>query len=223
MEARRPGVSRIVVAVDGEVTMRAAQSLAVYPGVETVAVLGPAKSPHFPTIDTPAGWDLVIGSERAAKVAAKHELPAAVVGDLHAQPGMSLGSPIGLALALAVGIDALETVAVALPGAPEGESMVVFPSPIDNREATIDIVDGHEVHLARGEGPLAAAMALGARRHRVIVDDFAFLEGIALAAAAVVALEDPADGPTPVWVRAVSYLRVATDMGLVIGERSAVD
>jgi hypothetical protein len=55
----------------------------------------------------------------------------------------------------------------------------------------------------------------------VIVDDHQFLEGVALAAAAVAALEgEPLAGPTPVWTRAEAYLRAAVDMGLVIAERS---
>lgn len=213
-------MSRIVVVVDGEVDMRAAQSLAVHPGVEAVALLGPTKSPHFPTVATPAGWDLVLGSGRAAEVAAEHAMAAAIVGELSDQRGISLGSPHGLALALAVGLEAVQTVAVALPGPPAGESAVVFPSPIDARPAIVESVDGHEVHVARGEGSLAAAMALGADRHRVIVDDHSFLEGVALAAAAVAALAAGLEGPTPVWTRADAYLRAAVDMGLVIGERS---
>lgn len=204
--------------------MRAAQSLAVHPGVGAVALLGPTKSPHFPTVASAAGWDLVLGSGRAAQVAAEHVLTAAVAGELSGQPGISLGSPLGLALALAVGLEGIQTVAVALPGSPAGESVVVFPSPIDARAAAVETVDGHQVQVARGEGALAAAMALGSDRHRVIIDDHRFLEGVALAAAAVAALEGGlVDGPTPVWTRAEAYLRAAVDMGLVIGERSPAD
>lgn len=200
--------------------MRAAQSLAVHPGIEAVALLGPTKSPHFPTVETPAGWDLIVGLEGAAAAGVRHDLPVAVVAELDDQPGISLGSPVGLALALAVGVDGIRTVAVAIPGAGAGETQVVFPSPIDSRQAEVEIIDGHDVLVARGEGTLAAALALGEQRHRVIVDDSSFLGGVALAAAAVAALAAPLDGPTPVWTRADTYLRACAEMGLVIGERS---
>ncbi len=200
--------------------MRAAQSLAVHSGIDGVAVLAPAKSNHFPTTDTVEGWDLVMGSERAVGAGRKHGVPVAVTGAVDAHAGVSLGSPVGLALALAVGVEGIETLAVAVPGEPGGDLPVVFPSPIDSRASVAERFDGHEVRVARGDGPLAAVMVLGAERHRVVLDDHSFLAGIALAAAAVVALEVEPATATPAWSHSEIYLRAAVEMGLVIGERT---
>lgn len=217
METGRPGVSRVAIAVDGEVTLRAAQSLSVHPGVDEVVVLSPSENTHFATVENARGFDVLVGTDRAAPLGVRDQVPVAVTGDLPDQPGVSLGSPIGLALALAVGLEAVEIVGVATPGDAEGAETVVFPSPIDARFADKRKIDGHLVHVAGGDGPLAAAMVLGAGRHRVIVDDHRFMAGVALAAAAAVSLATGLDGP--VWTRAAEYLRTAVEMGLVIGER----
>jgi hypothetical protein len=213
-------VSRLVVAVEGEVTMRAAQSLVVHPGVDEVSLLAPAKSVHFPTVSSPAGCDLVIGSEKAAGAGKKHGIPVAVTGTLDDQAGVFLGSPVGLALALAVGMDMVETIALALPGEASGDTTVVFPSPIDARSAIVEHYDGHAIQVARGQGTLAAVMVMGSARHRVVLDDNSFLTGIALAAAAVVGLDSELGTAIPAWSRSVEYLQAAVSMGLVIGERS---
>ncbi len=214
-------MNRVLIAVEGEVTMRAAQSLAAQPGVDQISLLAPAKSASFPTVERATGYDLIVGRAVAAEVGAKEGIPAVVEGTLEVQPGMYHASIAGLAMSLAVGVDGVETVAVATPGEPQGRRHLVFPSPIDARNAVEDRVDGHEVLVANGAGPLASAMVLGADRHRVIVDDHHFLAGIALAAAAAVALTDPPEEPVPVWTRAGDYLRLAVEMGLVIGERAA--
>jgi hypothetical protein len=214
-------VNRILIAVEGELTMRAAQSLASQPGVDQLSLLAPAKSASFPTVERATGYDLVVGRTVAAEVGANEGIPAVVEGTLKGQPGIYHASIQGLAMALAVGVDEVETVAIATPGDPQGRDQLVFPSPIDSRKARAKRVDGHEVLVASGPGPLASAIVLGANRHRVIVDDHHFMAGIALAAAAAVALTDPPHESLPVWTRAVDYLRVAVEMGLVIGERAA--
>lgn len=214
-------MSRLVVAVEGEVTMRAAQSLVVHPGVDEVSLLAPAKSVHFPTVSSPAGWDLVIGATKAADAGRKHDLPVAVTGTLEDQPGVFLGSPVGLALALAVGVNMVDTIALALPGDTSGDVTVVFPSPIDARSAIVEHHDGHDIRVARGQGNLAAVIVMGSDRHRVVLDDNSFLAGIALAAAAVVGLDSQPGTSFPVWTRSADYLQTAVAMGLVIGERPA--
>ena len=214
-------MSRLVVAVEGEVTMRAAQSLVVHPGVDEVALLAPAKSVLFPTVSSPVGWDLVVGSGKAAGAGRRHGVPVAVSGTLDGQPGVFLGSAVGLALALAVGVDMVETIAVALPGETSGDTTVVFPSPIDARPAIVERHDGHDIQIARGPGSLAAVMVMGSGRHRVVLDDNSFLTGIALAAAAVVGLGSEPGTAFPVWSRSADYLQTAVSMGLVIGERTA--
>lgn len=214
-------MSRLVVAVEGEVTMRAAQSLVVHPGVDEVALLAPAKSLHFPTVSSPAGWDLVVGSEKAARAGRRHGIPVAVAGTLDDQPGVFLGSAVGLALALAVGVDMVETIAVALPGEASGDDDVVFPSPIDARPTIVERHDGHDIRVSRGPGNLAAVMVMGSDRHRVVLDDHSFMTGIALAAAAIVGLDAGQVTAFPVWSRSADYLQTAVAMGLVIGERAA--
>lgn len=211
---------RVVVAVDGETTTRAAHSLSTHPGVDEVVLLGPATSAHFDTVRSVSGFDAVVGTEKAAVPASKAGLPAVVTGEMGTGIGISGASVEGLALALAVGVEAVHSLAIAIPGDPDGDESVTFPSPIDERPARRRRYDGHQLHVAYGSDELAAAMVLGETRHRVVVDHPLFMAGIALAAGVGVLLEAPVAEPTPVWTRAEPYLRAAVDMGLVIGERS---
>ena len=213
-------MSRILVAVEGEVTMRAAQTLSAHPGVESISLLGPAKSSFFPTTNEAEGHDIVVGGDLAAQVGLEVRIPAAVWGDLGDQDGLSRASIEGLALALAVGVDGVEVVAVATPGNREGDEALMFPSPIDSVPTTTEKVDGHEIHFGASPESVSAAMVRGRDIDRVIIDDHAFMRGIALAAAAATLIEQPAPGGDPVWTRSSSYLRAAVEMGLVIGERT---
>lgn len=208
---------RIVVAVDGDVTTRAAQSLAAHPDVE-VALLSPTTSTQFETVSSAEGFDAVLGTEKAVEAAAEADLPALTNGELLGQVGVAWASITGLALALASEVDG-GIVALAVPGETGGDETVVFPSPIDARNATVESVEDRQVYIARGDSPLAAALALGRHRHRVIVDDYHFMGAVALAAGVGILLEEPLFGPIPVWQRPAAYLRTAADMGLVIGER----
>ncbi|MGC2241394.1 MAG: hypothetical protein WA726_11200, partial [Acidimicrobiia bacterium] len=60
----------------------------------------------------------------------------------------------------------------------------------------------------------AACLALGTERKVTIIEDAAFLDGVALAAGAQVA---ETGEPHAVWDRALPYLQTATAMGLVMG------
>ncbi|HEX2154186.1 MAG TPA: hypothetical protein VHL52_09415 [Acidimicrobiia bacterium] len=211
-------MTRIVVAIDGEVTTRAAQSLSAHPDVQ-VALLSPTTSSQFDTVDSPDGFDAVLGTTKAAQAAAAAGLPVITTGELRDQPGVAWASITGLALALATELHE-GTVAVAVPGEEVGDETVVFPSPIDVRRATVEPVEENKVYIARGDAPLAAALALGRRLHRVIVDDFRFMEAVALAAGVGILMQGPLASPTPVWQRPSAYLQAAADMGLVIGERT---
>lgn len=213
---------RVLVAVDGESTTRAAQSLADHPGIEAVALLAPAKSRNFETVTTAEGFDVVVGKAVATETAQRAGLPAVVEGELPpGARGVYGASILGLALALASDLPGNPTTAVAVEGEPEGERTVMFPSPIDSRPAVEESVDGRSVLVARGEGPLQAAIALGADRHRVVMDHARFMEGIALAAGVGILLERPVDAAIPVWEAASAYLKTAVEMGLVLGERPA--
>ena len=70
--------------------------------------------------------------------------------------------------------------------------------------------------LAHSGNRFAACLAVGARRRVTIVDDAAFLSGVALAAGADVARDEP----TLVFERSLDYLRAATAMGLVMADDS---
>lgn len=214
-------MSRVLVVVDGEVTMRAGHSLAAHPGIASVSVLAPASSTHFPTAEDPGDFDVIVGTDQAATVGHDAGIKVATTGRSSPADGLTGATVTGLALALAVGMEDPTTIAVATPGQPSGSHRVVFPSPIDARKAAEEDVDGHEVLVAEGPGPLGAAMVTGGTRHRVVVDDYSFLTGVVLAAAAAVVLEDGAAGAAPVWSRADLYLRSAVEMGLVVGERRA--
>ena len=205
----------VVVAAEGEATRRAALSLSTHPDVE-VALLGPTTSSQFPVVDSAIGYDAVVGSERAAIEAG---IPAVVPGALERHFGVEHCSIAGLALALAADLEGVGTVAVAVPGAGGGDQEVTFPSPIDSRRARAESFSGRTVFVADSPDDAAAALALGQDRHRVILDDHRFMEGVALAAGVGVLLAGYESGP--VWRHAPAYLQTATEMGLVIGERPA--
>lgn len=210
---------KVAIAVEGEVTTRAAQSLSSHPDVEVV-LLAPAQSSQFEVVDTPEGCVAVFGAGTAVRVAAASHLPAVTTTGLDGGPGVAWASIQGLALALGSDLDSIGCIAAAIPGEPGGEETVVFPSPIDGRQAVEEKVDSRSVLVARGEGALASALALGGDRHRAIMDDHLFMEAIALAAGVGVLGEGEVTGAVPVWERSGPYLRTATEMGLVIGERN---
>jgi hypothetical protein len=68
--------------------------------------------------------------------------------------------------------------------------------------------------MAQSSNRFAACLAVGAGRSVTIVDDGAFMSGIALGAGVSVA-----DGsPKMVFEDALTYLQTATDMGLVMAD-----
>ena len=68
--------------------------------------------------------------------------------------------------------------------------------------------------VAHAPGEFAACLAEGAQRRVAVVDQAAFLSGIALAAG-VACLDGEG---SPVWETALPYLEAATEMGLVMAE-----
>lgn len=209
---------RVVVAAESEATRRAALSLSTHPDVE-VALLAPTTSSQFAVVDSAVGYDAVVGGERAVRAAAEADVPAVVPGALQGHQGIEHCSIPGLALALAADLESPGTVAVAIPGHGGGDETIVFPSPIDSRRAHPETLTGRTLFIADSPENVSAAMALGRDRHLVILDDYRFMEGIALAAGVGPLLAGFEHGP--VWEHAAAYLQAATEMGLVIGERAA--
>lgn len=128
---------------------------------------------------------------------------------------MAGGSPAGLALALASRESDPRLVAVAHPDYAEGSDHVVrFPKPVGRGAVTDTTYSERRVAMAKSQNRFAACLAVGAGRSVTIVDDAAFLSGIALAAGVDVA----GDTPIMVFDNALTYLHTATDMGLVMAD-----
>ena len=210
---------RVVVTVEGEVTTRAAQSLATQPGVE-VSLLGPSPSSQLEVVDSVEGFDAVVGRERALDAGKAAGVPVIAPGALHGLSGVAWCSPAGLALALAADLASPTRIAVALPDDPGGNESVTFPSPIDTRPARSEPLGDRSVLMAASGDPLAAALVTGDHRDRVIMDDHRFMEAIALAAGVGVWMGNP-QGSLRSWDHGDPYLRTATEMGLVVGERTS--
>jgi hypothetical protein len=197
--------------------VRAAHSLSAHPGVDAVVVIGPARSRNFRVVPDASGCDLLIATgPEAPERAIKLGVPLVWDGD-EATPGVSVwgASPKGLALALAAREPDPRVVAVAHPDLDEGtDHQVRFPDPIGLLRVTDASLDGGQVAIAKSPNQFAACLAVGSERSVTMIDDGAFMSGIALAAGAMVAGEDPG----PVWERALDYLQVAAAMGLVMAE-----
>jgi hypothetical protein len=124
-------------------------------------------------------------------------------------------TPIGLALALAAREPDPRIVAAAHPDFEEGsDHLVRFPDPVGSVKAADATFAGRRVALAHSPDRFAACLAVGSERMVTIVDDGAFLSGIALAAG----IDAVNGGPVAVWDRALEYLRAASAMGLVMAD-----
>jgi hypothetical protein len=208
---------RVGVLVTGDIAVRAAHSLSAHPGIDEVVVVGPARSRSFRVATDGAGCDLLVGTGTGAPAKAL-ELGVGLVWDGHqSAPGVSVwgASPLGLTLALASREPDPRLVALAHPDLEEGTGeQVRFPDPIGRLPVTDIAVDGRHVAAAKSPNQFTASLVDGGQRRVAIVDDCAFLSGVALAAAVLIADEEPA----PAWDRALDYLKTATAMGLVMAD-----
>lgn len=180
-------------------------------------VVGPARSRSFRVVPDAAGCDILIGSGTEAPARARRlGVPLVWDGDAPADGVAVWGaSPIGLALALAAREPDPRIVAVAHPDLDEGfDHQVRFPDPIGGAKAADASFGGRHVALAKSPDKFAACLAVGAERRVTIVDDGAFMSGIALAAG----IDAVGETPVAVWDRALDYLHAATTMGLVMAE-----
>ena len=209
---------RIGLLVTGDVSVRAAHALSAHPGVDEVVVIGPATSKSFPVVDSADGCDFLVGvGDTAPGMADRHDVPLIWDGDERSEAVAVWGAnPKGLALALAGREADPHLVAAAHPSFQVNGSnrTTRFPDPIGRVPVMEAAVGGRPIAIAQSNNAFAACLAVGPQRRVTIVDDGAFLSGIALAAGIAVV----GDTPGPVWETALPYLEAATEMGLVMAE-----
>lgn len=207
---------KVGILVTGDVAVRAAHSLAASPLVEEVVVIGPATSRSFKVVDDAGGCDYLIGhGERALEKAEGLDVPLIWDGD-GPQPGVAVwgASPGGMTLSLGARESDPRLIAVAHPSLAGGsDQMVSFPKPVGRLPAADSELGGKRLAQARSGSEFAACLVEGAGRSVAIVDDGAFLSGVALAAGIAAA-----GSGGPVWESALPYLQSAADMGLVLAE-----
>lgn len=208
---------KVGVLVSGDTAVRAAHCLSAHGTVEEVLVVGPARSRSFRVVPDASECDFLIGSgAEAPDRARKLGVPLLWDGDTPAE-GIAVwgASPVGLALALAAREPDPRIVAVAHPDLEEGfDHQVRFPDPVGPAKVADATFGGKHVALAHSPHRFAACLAVGSERRVAIVDDGAFMSGIALAAAIDVLDENPA----AVWDYALVYLQTAAAMGLVMAD-----
>ncbi len=208
---------RVGVLASGDTAVRAAHSLAAHPTVDEVVVIGPARSRSFRVVPDAGDCDILVGSGAGAPARArKLEVPLLWDGETAEEGVMAWGAaPVGLALALAAREADPRIVAAAHPDFEEGsDHQVRFPDPVGSVKVADATFAGRRVALAHSPDRFAACLAVGAERMVTIVDDGAFMSGIALAAS----IDTLNGGPAAVWDRALPYLRAASAMGLVMAD-----
>ena len=208
---------KVGVLASGDTAVRAAHSLNAHDRVDEVMVVGPARSRSFRVVPDASECDFLIGSGDAAPIRArKLGVPLLWDGDNPADGVIVWGaSPVGLALALGAREPDPRVIAVAHPELEEGfDHQVRFPDPVGAAKVADATFGGKHVALAKSPDRFAACLAVGSDRQVTIVDDGAFMSGIALAAAIATVGAEAA----PVWDSALAYLQAAAVMGLVMAE-----
>lgn len=207
---------KIGILVTGDTAVRAAHSLAAHPTVDEVVVIGPARSKSFQVVDTADECDVLVGhGPDAPRRARKHGIPLIWDGETP-EDGVSVygASPEGLTLALAERETDPRVVAVAHPDLEGGDDQKIrFPDPVGSLGSANTVYAGHSLAVAKASDHFAVCLAVGAERRVTVIDDAAFMSGIALAAG-LAALNGEA---APVWDHALGYLNTAVEMGLVMG------
>lgn len=197
--------------------MRAAHSLAADPSVDSVVVVGPAKSRSFQVVEDPSDCDVLIGTgEDAPTRASSFGIPLVWDG-LTPAPGVAVwgASTPGLAAALADRERRVAVAAAADPNLPAGSGQTVrFARPVGATQVEPVDLGGNRVLIGKSYNEYGACLVRSKSRRLAVVDHAAFLAGIALAAGIAVFKQ----GPGPVWDQALTYLEIATGMGLVLAE-----
>ncbi|MGH8916593.1 MAG: hypothetical protein ACRDZM_19020 [Acidimicrobiia bacterium] len=208
---------KVGVLITGDTAVRAAHSLSAHATVDEVVVVGPARSRSFRVVPDADDCDFLIGTGAEAPAKARNlGTPLIWDGDAAAEGVAVWGaSPVGLALALAAREPEPKIIAVAHPDLDEGfDHQVRFPDPIDGLKVADATFGGRPVALAKSLDRFAACLAVGTDRRVTIVDDGAFMSGIALAAG----IDAVGETSIAVWGRALPYLQAAMAMGLVMAE-----
>lgn len=208
---------KVGVLASGDTAVRAAHSLAAHTTVDEVVVIGPARSRTFRVVPDADECDLLVGTGAGAPARA-HKLGVPLLWDGETpEDGVVVwgASPIGLALALGAREPDPRIIAAAHPEFDEGsDHQVRFPDPVGSVKVADATFAGRRVALAHSPDRFAACLAVGSERMVTIVDDGAFMSGIALAAA----IDAVDGGPVAVWERALPYLQAVSAMGLVMAD-----
>jgi len=203
--------------VTGDTAVRAAHSLSAHPTIDEVVVIGPARSKSFRVVPSAEECDFLVGTgPDAPSLARKHGVALIWDGE-SVEDGVIVagGSPAGLGLAIASREADPRLVAVAHPDFAVGTDHVVrFPDPVGSLTVADTTYAGKRVAMAKSPSRFAACLAVGAKRSVTIVDDGAFLSGIALAAGVAVAGADP----KMVFEDSLTYLETASAMGLLMAD-----
>lgn len=208
---------KVGVLIGGDVSVRAAHSLAADPLADSVVVVGPATSRSFEVVDDPSACDLLIGSGSDAPARArKFGLPLVWDGS-HPADGVAVwgASPIGLALAMSSRERRPVIAASAHPDHKAGTGPSVrFARPVGATQTDEVELGDHVVRVGKSYNEYAACQVAAKGRRVTIVDRAAFLSGVALAAGVAAY-----GGSTrPIWDADLSYLETAIGMGLVMAE-----
>lgn len=215
-----PGPTHVKIGllVTGDTAVRAAHSLQAHPGIDEVVVVGPATSKSFPVVDSADGCDFLVGhGEAAPGLARQHGVPLIWDGE-DPDDGIVVwgASPVGLVIAMAAREPDPRLVAVAHPDIEDTSTRRTtrFPDPVGRVGVFDATVGGRPIALAHSPNEFAACLAVGASRRVTLVDQGAFMSGIALAAGVAVA-----NGASrAAWENPLPYLEAATEMGLVMAE-----
>jgi len=206
---------RVGVLVSGDTAVRAAHSLSAHVSVDEVVVIGPARSRTFRVVPDADECDVLVGSGAEAPGRARGLGVPLIWDGEDAAEGAAVFGASGLSLALAAREPDPRIVALAHPDLDEGsDHRVRFPDPIGAVKTADASYGGRRIALAKSPDRFAACLAVGAERRVAVVDDGAFMSGIALAAGIDLVGEEA----VAVWEPALAYLQTAMAMGLVMAE-----
>lgn len=230
-EARRPlGASipvlkQVLVLVEEDRDLRVAHALAADATIDRVAVMGESRSNSLERVDDPSGFNVIVSrTATAVDVAAKVGGSAVTAAEVSTSPVPTVdgASLLGFALAMAArmeseGADILR-VAIAHPSGPTtGTIGIHFPPPVGRLKATVCLEDPFPVVVGRTKETWGTALIESNIGDQALIDDYAFLAPICLAAAVVLV---PPAGVLKVWDAPAAYLGKAEEMGLVAAART---